>query len=436
MASTLNHKLFNTPGFLQFCEKMQIEAADEIHALQQCLDTAMDDDEMYRDIDRVGPDGTATLPQMMSSSVRREDSGMMMDGSPDGESFSPTISPSPPKSDSRIPRQHAGPFMESPRSADDHLVHTPTTAPQQAMMSHSLPARHFADMNEGYFNSSGRSAGGSTPVIHGNATTAPPTFGGERSASAHLAKRRRPESNSLGFSAPPNMAVGPEGTYTSMSPRVGHRSTLSRHSQRLTRSPPNTIIRSPGLGVARLGGNTLPSISQFAHQNIIGGTGPNTGTGGSPMLVNSPNLGRGGGRQQADSRGSVQPHGMDPDVYMRRPSDTATEGSAGGMGIGRDDVHPTGEIGLINSLREENVYLRQQLQKLELIVEQKHAEMHNWMLQVEKHLQNKSPEILDKSADQGQGELSQAPQPSPPSPPPQQPHAEMPHADMPQHNNV
>ncbi|KAJ1724163.1 hypothetical protein LPJ53_001560 [Coemansia erecta] len=430
MASTLNHKLFNTPDFLQFCEKMQIEAADEIHALQQCLDTAMDDDEMYQDIDRAGAGGVATLPPIMSASVRREDSGMMMSGSPGGESFSPTISPSPPKSDSRISRQHTGPFMESPRSADDHVIHTPTTAPQQTM-SHSLPTRHFADMNEGYFNSAGGSASSSTPGIHGNTATAPPTVGGERSASAHLAKRRRPESNSLGFSAPQNMAVGPESTYASVSPRVGHRGTLSRHSQRLTRSPPNALMRSPGLGVSRLGGNTLPSISQFTHQNNIGGIGPNTGTCGSPMLVNSPNIGRSSGQQQAGAGGLPPLHRRDPDVYMRRPSDTATEGSAGGMGIGRDDIQRTEELGLINSLREENVYLRQQLQKLELTVEQKHAEMHNWMLQVEKHLHCKNPETLDKSADQDQGDLSQPPQPSPPSPPPQQPHA-----DMPQHSNA
>ncbi|KAJ2382012.1 hypothetical protein GGI05_005792 [Coemansia sp. RSA 2603] len=427
MASTLNHKLFNTPEFLKFCEKMQFEAADEIHALQQCLDTVMDEDEMYRDIDRNGPDSVATLPPITSSSVRREDSGMMMAGSPDGESFSPTISPSPPKSDSRIPGQHAGPFMESPRSADDHAMHTPMTDPQQTM-SHSLPARNFADMNEGYFNSAGGSAGGSTPVIHGNAATAPPTVGGESDTLAHLAKRRRPESNSLGFSAPSNMAVGPEGTYANVSPRVGHRGTLARHSQRLTRSPPNTHMRSPGLGVSRLGGSTLPSISQFAHQNNFGGAGTAVDNGGSPMLVNSPSLGRGDGQQQAGAGGSIHAYRRDPDVYMRRPSDTATEGSAGGMGIGRDNAQRAEDIGIINLLREENAHLRHQLQKLELTVEQKHAEMHNWMLQVEKHLQGKNSETLDKQVEQDQRDLSQ---PSPPLPSPQQPHT-----DTPKHSNT
>ncbi|KAJ2233447.1 hypothetical protein IWW45_004174 [Coemansia sp. RSA 485] len=400
MTSILHHKLFNTPEFSRYCEKMQADAADEIRALQHSLDTAMDDEEMYRDTARVsGVDNMPAMPSVAPS--HREDSGMMMVGSPDGESFSPTISPSPPKQDGRISSQHPVTFMGSPRSTDDRMIHTPTTAPQQ-MMSHSMPSRPFEEINDDMSFNAIRARGNGGPLEDHSMATASAAAGATGSISAGAAipsaKRRRPEIGSNpAHSGLYNPAVGPETPYPGASPRIGHRHTSSHRSQRITRSPPNMHMRSPGLGgSSRLGQSILPSISQFAYHTNLS-TGSNAG--GSPMLVNSPNLGRGGNQQRMSISG-VSSHRRDnADVYMssgglRRASDTVTEGSAGGgsagggMGVGRDDLSRN-DIEQIGQLREENALLRQRLNDLEITVVQKHAEMHDWMSRVEKHIQSR-----------------------------------------------
>ncbi|KAJ1814246.1 hypothetical protein LPJ75_002854 [Coemansia sp. RSA 2598] len=397
MTSALHHRLFSTPEFSRYCEKMQAEAAGEIRALQHSLDMAMDDEEMYRDAARAGIENLPSLPS------HREDSGMMIVGSPDGESFSPTISPSPPKQDGRVSLQHPVTIMDSPRSTDDRMAHTPSTAPQQ-LMSHSLPTRPFEEINDnmGFDSMRARGDAGSLDA-HGTATApAATSITGSISAGAAIpsAKRRRPETNSsLAYPGQLNPAVGPETSYPAASPRIGQRHVSSHRSQRVTRSPPNVSMRSPGLGgAARSGQSTLPSLSQFAYQTNLASS---ASAGGSPMVVNSPSLGRAGNQQRMSIDGGIVPltHRRDnADVYMssggmRRPSDTVTEGSAGGgsaggMGIGRDDFSRN-EMEQIGQLREENALLRQRLKDLEITVVQKHAEMHDWMARVEKHIQSR-----------------------------------------------
>ncbi|KAJ2726164.1 hypothetical protein GGI07_000803 [Coemansia sp. Benny D115] len=391
MSTTLGHKLFNTPLFLQFCDKMRVEASDEIQLLQQSLEMAMGDEDEYRDylggLDATNrsaePGGTAydrvmNMPHVSAS--RKSGNSMMVVGSPGEESFSPTISPSPSKQDTRVSGNHPLPYMDSPRSTDDNMRHPSGGAfTQYSQHAHSMPARATDELSGGYFE----------PMGANEDSTAPTAVTGEHTLP--LAKRRRPESGSgMPFSlAQQSMTSGPEqGVFAQGNSPKSHWQPSSHHLQRLTRSPPNSILRSPALAGARLGPATLPPISQFAQQQQQ--LAPLSNVNASPMMISSPNISRGMSGQQRSSIGGIGgSHRRDTgDVYMssgglRRPSDTVTEGSGSGMGVGRDDF-PRSEMEQIGILREENANLRSRLQRLEATVAQKHAEMQSWMTRIEK----------------------------------------------------
>ncbi|KAJ1995899.1 hypothetical protein GGI26_000260 [Coemansia sp. RSA 1358] len=409
----LNHPIFNTAEFAAFCDQIQTDAADEIHTLQYDLSMAMGDPEPYRtdtggttvvasglfdkasEPKRLSGDDISTrgvmLPPITSS---QNEDAIMLDASPEGEEvFSPTISPSPPVSSTGARGAAAAvaaiSFSDSPRSTDGQMQTTPQQTPQS--MSQSLPARPFDGWNESYFKNS--SSGGSTPGGSG----IPP----------HAAKRRRPEHGEGAAPAPqPGIATSSSSPYPpTRSPRgTGSRLHHGHHTQhqRIPRSPPGTSY-SPRIPASSLGpssnnsrtmnATTLPSIAQFTQSPLAS----------SPMQIGSPNMGRGVGQQQHYMHPSQQQQQLysanaqrrDLDPYsasgsvMRRPSDSATGDSSSsgrtGMVAGRDE-YGYNEVEQINMLREENAYLKQRLQNLEITVAQKQLEVQNWMSRMEKYL--------------------------------------------------
>ncbi|KAI7835051.1 hypothetical protein BX661DRAFT_168224 [Kickxella alabastrina] len=409
MASTLSHRLFTTPEFAQFCDRMQIEAADELRTLRETLDMVIEDEEAYRtsSMDQCNMDTTSSagpsghgLPHRHPNNIsahsamrppatllRGQSNSLMLIGSPSDRTFSPTISPSPPKQDTRALGSHPMSLMESPSSADDNMMRTPVIKSQQRM-SHSMPTQPLDIPSDNYFGSvigGGDSSSGNAISSGVDAKAL------NNTAMLPLIKRRRPEQANASLPPPSHMVPGPEGGFYPGGPTKPQCHVSGHRPQRLPRSPPSTALRSPRLGGPRAVSITLPSLSQIAQnqQQFLPVTNPQV----SPMLVSSPNLGRGSSYQRTVASGFAGLQRQDTDVYMssgnmRRPSGTITEGGAGGgggygIGAGRDDFSHN-DIEQISLLREENSLLRQRLQKLEMSVIHKHAEMQTWMSRIEK----------------------------------------------------
>ncbi|KAJ2004081.1 hypothetical protein H4R26_002715 [Coemansia thaxteri] len=399
-ASILGSQLFNTPDFARFCEVVQIEAAEEIRALQHDLDEAMDRHDPY---DSIG-DGDAGIAQHSVGRLplhpdempgpdavsplmppRHSGRGSMLPESPDRESFSPTISPSPPTQGNLSTQRHSDLFAESPRGAALQIQRAPAMAAQR-VQPHSLPARPLEGWGDSYFLSAGGSSANGTPGI----------------SQVPSAKRRRPE---LGNDQLPLLASAmprsssPYGK--APSPPKGHHHSHRYnplHSHRISKSPPRAG-RSPLVGsaghamvLARPGStaatNTLPSIAHVVQPGA---------TSASPMLpAVSPNLGaQAAGHERPESmRHEAEPH-LPPSSLRRSSGSIDEDSSAGGVGdttvTGRDELSRN-ELSQIAFLREENAYLRQRLHQLEFSVSQRQVEMENWMSRVEKFITRTSGE--------------------------------------------
>ncbi|KAJ1904331.1 hypothetical protein LPJ81_002554 [Coemansia sp. IMI 209127] len=400
---------------------MQAEAADEMRMLQFDLDIAFGDVEPYRT-----DTGGATVVsggghfeklddvrlQASDKAISGQGVGLppisppqkdeiMAEGSPEGEIFCPTLSPSPPVTASAL--RNTAPdaiIADSPRSIDARMQSSSLPAAMPQPMSHSLPSRLLDDWNDGRLRSAAAS-GANTP-------------GG--TIMSHLSKRRRPEygsgSTTLQSSGMPNNSTTAPYPHVK-SPRTAVNRIHGPHysqNQRITRSPPRMSC-SPKIPSTNAGQPNstnksthtpiLPSIAQFTLSPIMT----------SPMHVGSPNIGRGPGQhhymhpnqhqQQQHIHPYPHPHphiGNAPgrDVYTagtfsdggtRRFSDSATGDNSSGSGrvemvTGRDE-YGHGEIDQLNTLREENAHLRQRLMRLEASVAQKHSDVVSWMRWVE-----------------------------------------------------
>ncbi|KAJ2394427.1 hypothetical protein GGI23_004690, partial [Coemansia sp. RSA 2559] len=280
---------------------------------------------------------------------------IMAEGSPEGEIFCPTLSPSPPITASVLRNTEPDAIIaDSPRSIDVRMQGSSLPAAASQPMSHSLPSRLLDDWNDGRLRPAAAS-GANTP-------------GG--TIMSHLSKRRRPEYSSgstvLQSSGVSNNSTAPYPPVKSPRTAVNriHGSHYSQN-QRITRSPPRMScspkIPSTNAGQpssANKATNTpiLPSIAQFTLSPIMT----------SPMHIGSPNIGRGPGQhhymhpnqhqQQQHIHPYPHPHpyiGNTPgrDVYTagtfsdggtRRFSDSATGDNSSGSGrvemvTGRDE---------------------------------------------------------------------------------------------------
>ncbi|KAJ2664757.1 hypothetical protein IWW48_000705 [Coemansia sp. RSA 1200] len=416
----LNHPVFNTHEFASFCDIMQTEASDEIRTLVYDLNFAFGSGEQYhtqtsgafiapRGDPYEKPEGLQppisdvtisgrgiVLPPI--SSPKKD--AIMGGESPNDETFSPTISSSPPVSMGEI--QSAAPdamTADSPHSTENRIKNLSIPEGSQPM-SHSLPSRpldHWGDENS-------RSAATTT-------ANTPSSVG-----ILYAPKRRRPEYGGGPFL--PALSGMPMSTSGSHLPVRSPRTTANRihgppysQYQRIARSPPR-MSYSPNIPVSNIESShsvnrspraSLPSIAQFSRSPTM----PS-----SLMHVGSPNIGRGSGQQhylhphqqQQYPYSNLHPYignaqRRDPDTSilsdnsMRRPSDSATGENSSNSGrvdmvAGRDE-YGLSEIEQIKMLREENAYLRQRLQRLEASVTQKHSEVLGWMNHIEKQFARK-----------------------------------------------
>ncbi|KAJ2359383.1 hypothetical protein GGF43_000001 [Coemansia sp. RSA 2618] len=147
-----------------------------------------------------------------------------------------------------------------------------------------------------------------------------------------------------------------------MSPKTYWR---TYHPQRVAKSP-SRQSRSPGmnglgLGVNRGASNTLPPISQFAQTMKSAFA--------SPVQTDAASVDKSGSEERQQLMG-IQEHNIEPDMAVasiRRSSETAiNDCKTSTMVSGHDEITPS-EMEQINNLREENVGLRDRIQRLELI---------------------------------------------------------------------
>ncbi|KAJ2325432.1 hypothetical protein GGI00_005038 [Coemansia sp. RSA 2681] len=326
--------------------------------------------------------GTA-LPPMLS---QRRIGGSMMPDSPDRESFSPTISPSPPVQDPRTMSHNPAPFTDNPRSIDLQRQRM-SLATHQPLQSHSLPTRPLDGWADGYFGNAG-----ATGTSHSNSNSNGDAESSAATGSlAPSAKRRRPEVGSALFPSPESAMPRSSSPYNKATSPKGNRRPL--HSPRLSRSPPNPV-RSPigasmGSSSYRVGPSSaatttaLPSISHFVQ----------SASSTSPLPIGSPGFGRIAIHEQLrlgapHRRDAAEPH-LPPSSLRRSSGSVGEESSIGGIGdttvTGRDELSRS-ELDQLSILREENAYLRQRLHQLEFSVTQRHAEMDSWMGRMEKHI--------------------------------------------------
>ncbi|KAJ2501545.1 hypothetical protein GGH96_001866 [Coemansia sp. RSA 1972] len=348
-ASMLSHPVFNSLEFARFCEAMQRDAADEIRTLHYDLDKTLGRAGYY---DAGAPHAAYSAvrssyggpgPSLHPASPVHPDDAAMTMGTPEGEPFSPIISPSPPIGAHDMARNSVL-FMDIPaRTAARHTVGA--TQP----MSYSMPSRTLDGWGDGYFN------GDRTCSTLATATSTTAGFSAHASSAHPLAKRLRP-----GTSIP--VSTSNSGSpYSTMSPKTYWRTF---HPQRPIKSPTRQS-RSPAsssVGLGTRGTAMLPPILQYAQ--------PKTVT--SPMQMDA-----------SSKDGSEQPNeplDTKPMSGARRSSDSTID-ECNAMGSG-GEITPS-EMEQINSLREENVIMRNRIQRLEISVSQKQAEVQTWMAQIE-----------------------------------------------------
>ncbi|KAJ2563730.1 hypothetical protein GGH12_002426 [Coemansia sp. RSA 1822] len=374
--SMLSHPVFNSLEFARFCEAMQRDAADEIRTLHYDLDKTLGHAGYY---DAGLPQhnagysavrssyGGSGPTQMHPASPAHPDDAAMTIGTPEGESFSPMISPSPPGGAQDMARNSML-FMDIPARGTAPARHTPLGAPQQPM-SYSMPNRTLDGWGDGYFNGGERAP--STLGTTATSTTA--GFSANAGSSAHpLAKRLRPGASTI--PAPASTTPTNSGSpYSTMSPKTYWRTF---HPQRPVKSPTrqscSPAMSSLGLGGTRGATTTLPSILQFTQPMKVVT---------SPMLMDAGSIKDGSEEQQSNA----QPRDTDPimNVGVRRSSDSTIDDCSGSaMVSGHGEITPS-EMEQINSLREENIIMRNRIQRLELSVSQKQAEVQTWMSQIE-----------------------------------------------------
>ncbi|KAJ2661755.1 hypothetical protein IW148_003264 [Coemansia sp. RSA 1199] len=380
--SMLSHPVFNSLEFARFCEAMQRDAADEIRTLHYDLDKTLGHAGYY---DAGLPQhnagysavrssyGGSGPTQMHPASPAHPDDAAMTIGTPEGESFSPMISPSPPGGAQDMARNSML-FMDIPARGTAPARHTPLGAPQQPM-SYSMPNRTLDGWGDGYFNGGERAP--STL-----ATTA--GFSANAGSSAHpLAKRLRPGASTI--PAPASTTPTNSGSpYSTMSPKTYWRTF---HPQRPVKSPTRQS-RSPAMSSLGLGGTrgattTLPSILQFTQPMKVVT---------SPMLMDAGSIKDGSEEQQSNA----QARDTDPimNVGVRRSSDSTIDDCSGSaMVSGHGEITPS-EMEQINSLREENIIMRNRIQRLELSVSQKQAEVQTWMSQIETRIAQSKEQSL------------------------------------------
>ncbi|KAJ2889915.1 hypothetical protein IWW38_004424, partial [Coemansia aciculifera] len=393
VASVFKSNLFDTPEFGRYCEKMQVEAAEEIRCLRRDLDMAVADGERYgggvrrdarmesyatgRSNDAFGH-GVTPSPMLPQRQVRK--GSMMPPDSLDGESFSPTISPSPPTVQHPRAMSHnlPAPFTESPRGIDMYRQRMPLH------QSHSLPTRQLDGLADNYIGAgspgspNGPSAAGLFSVTGGDLTLS--------------AKRRQPEVDSVQYSLLHNVKA--------KSPRGNGQQLL--HSPRLSKTPPkpagspisNTSFGSssyragPPAGAGAADMTMLPPISHIVQS--VSGT--------MPLPIGNPSQGRPATYEQylghyhhrlaAASRrqNAADPPHLFPSSLQRSSGSIGEEGGMGDTTVtGRDELSRS-ELDQIGILREENAYLRRRMRDLEMSVTQRQAEMQNWMGRMEQHI--------------------------------------------------
>ncbi|KAJ2490314.1 hypothetical protein IWW37_003271 [Coemansia sp. RSA 2050] len=403
VGSILASQLFNTPDFARYCEQMQIEAGEEIGLLRHDLELAMSDGEHYGDVSRSPGSafyGTgqpmqyvddlsgrgATLPPIHS---QRRVEGSMMAGSPDRESFSPTISPSPLAQDPRSASLNPTPLMDGQYGINIPRQHTPYMANQQPQ-THSLPTRSLDGWSDSYLN------GGDNGMSGGLGEAGPSSIGGM----APSAKRPRPEVGSRLISPSAVTMPRPKSPYSKKpSPKGNWRplQSLSGSLPKPTRSPLGGNMGSSsyrvGPPLSSVKATTkLPSISQFAP--------PASGV--LPLPIDNPVFARGYAPDQLQRSGA--PHrreAADPHMLpgsLRRSSDSVGEESSfGGVGdttvTGRDELSLS-EQEQITFLREENAYLKQRLHQLEISVSQRQAEVESRIARMEQFMTRSNEHAL------------------------------------------
>ncbi|KAJ2613177.1 hypothetical protein H4S08_002354 [Coemansia sp. RSA 1365] len=384
--SILGNSIFSTHEFLQYCEIMQRDAADEIQILQYDLDLVVS----YPGNSEVGEPlsgeinnrnrsqystGSSTanhgLPPLgLNFPIPPQDSSAMVVGSPDDEAFSPIISPTPPPAGIRDdPTRNATLFMDiPPNSAGSHTKHAPLSAMTQHSMSHSMPNRSRDGWSDGYFDCDSRNAGRLNSAIPVPAEPMPT------------------KTQHTGASATPHTGASvtniyPSSMHSTMSPRLYWRST---QTQRVVNSPirlsDSPGERNAGISGGRSGQFTLPSFAQFAQP--IRSSAP-LGRVGSPTSgkVSPESL-----HKHQDTNSNLRE--LDPNALPgvpRRSSDSTEDGIGGGMATGRDEPS-SGDSDQLRLLRRENASLKERMQKLELTVAEKQEQIQSWMSRMEKQI--------------------------------------------------
>ncbi|KAJ2019534.1 hypothetical protein GGI06_002516 [Coemansia sp. S85] len=391
--SILRNQLFNSPDFARYCEQMQVEAGEEISLLRHDLELAMAEGEHYDDVSRSAgsafygtvqpvpyandfPGPGAPLPPIHP---QRRIGGSRMADSPDCESFSPTMSPSPLAQDPQSTSLNHTPLMDGQHGINIPRQHTPYMANQQPQ-AHSLPVRPLDGWSDSYLNGGGNGS----PVGFGEA--GPSSIGGM----SPVAKRRRPEVGS-GLVSPSAVTIPrPKSPYAKRPSPKGNWHPLKS----LSGSPPKPV-RSP-LG-GNMGGSSYrvgpPSCSLKATPKLppISHLAP-PASGVLPLPIdNNPVFARGYAPDQVQRSG--EPHRREAaDTHMfpgglRRSSDSmGEESSVGGVGdttvTGRDELSLS-EQDQISFLREENAYLKQRLRQLEISVSQRQSEVESRIARME-----------------------------------------------------
>ncbi|KAJ2437466.1 hypothetical protein IWW46_005320 [Coemansia sp. RSA 2440] len=358
MTSMLSHPVFNSLEFARFCETMQRDAADEIQTLHYDLDKTLGHAGYY---DASAPQHNAGYSAVRSSyggpgptlhpaSPVHPDDGAMTIGTPEGEPYLPMISPSPPVGAHDMARSSVL-FMDIPARG---AAATRSALGAAQPMSYSMPNRSLDGWGDGYFNGDRTS---STLATTATSTTA--GFSAHASSAHPLAKRLRPGA-SIPVSTPNSGS-----SYSTMSPKTYWRTF---HPQRPVKSPTRQS-RSPAMssvGFGIRGAATLPPILQYAQ--------PKTVT--SPMQMDANSL------KDGSEQPNEQPLDTKPIMSGARRSSDSTIDECSAVVSGGGEITPS-EIEQINSLREENAIMRDRIQRLEMSVTQKQAEVQTWMTQIE-----------------------------------------------------
>ncbi|PIA13406.1 hypothetical protein COEREDRAFT_83519 [Coemansia reversa NRRL 1564] len=386
VTSILGNSIFNTHEFVQYCEIMQRDAADEIRILQYDLDMAM----RYESNSEVGEPlsgGTnnrnrshySTVssttnhgrpPLGLNSPIPPQDSSAMVVGSPDDETFSPIISPTPPPAGiQEISTRNATLFMDiPPNSAGSRTKHAPLSAMSQHSMSHSMPNRSREGWSDGYFDRDGRVIGGLNSAIPVPAEPMP-------------TKMRHTRTSATPPVGASTTNTHPSRLHSKMSPRSYWRSTQTHHAVnspiRLSDSPGNS---NAGISGERSGQFTLPSFAQFAQP--IRSSAP-LGHVGSPVSgkvsPESQHKHQGTGNHSRELEPNAPPR--DP----RRCGDSTEDAIGSGLATGRDEPS-SGDTDQLGFLRRENASLKERMQKLELTVAEKQEQIQSWMSRMEKQI--------------------------------------------------